>query len=278
MSKSKNYCFTLNNYTEDEFNELQELECRYIVIGKEIGDNGTPHLQGTICFANARAFNAIKKLIPKAHIEICKSLQDSIVYCKKDNNFVEVGDKPLSNQEKGIKQKERWIVALAEAKAFGETNDDEINFKYHRTIESIYKKAKRDRNLDDVESCAYWFWGETGTGKSRKAREDFPNAYFKMCNKWWDGYDDQDNVIIEDFDQAHTVLCHHVKIWGDRYPFLAEVKCDSFMIRPKVICITSNYHPRDIWSKDTDLKPILRRFKIVHFDGLPSFDPQGSAL
>lgn len=58
---------------------------------------------------------------------------------------------------------------------------------------------------------------------------------------------------------------YHLKIWADRYAFNAEIKGSSRFIRPKVICVTSNYHPKEIWDDESTLGPILRRFKIVQF-------------
>lgn len=58
---------------------------------------------------------------------------------------------------------------------------------------------------------------------------------------------------------------YHLKIWGDRYAFIAETKGSSRYIRPQRIIVTSNYHPKDIWTDDTTLGPILRRFKCVRF-------------
>lgn len=42
--------FTLNNWTDEEYSYLTKEfapKCRWMVIGKEIGENGTKHLQGT---------------------------------------------------------------------------------------------------------------------------------------------------------------------------------------------------------------------------------------
>ena len=72
MSRSRNYCFTLNNYSDDELRSVRELSCRYLVVGFEVGEMGTPHLQGFICFENAKSFAAVKALIPGAHIEVAK--------------------------------------------------------------------------------------------------------------------------------------------------------------------------------------------------------------
>lgn len=112
-----------------------------------------------------------------------------------------------------------------------------------------------------------WYYGTTGTGKSLKARSENKGFYLKMCNKWWDGYLNEEVVLIEDFDKNHHVLGHHLKIWADRYAFPAEVKGSKVNLRPKKIIVTSNYHPQEIWANEPQtLEPILRRFKVSHFN------------
>lgn len=122
---------------------------------------------------------------------------------------------------------------------------------------------------DDIPSgqqVAFWYYGATGAGKTHAALMEYPGAYRKIANnKWWDGYQMEDAVIMDDLDKKHDYMGYHLKIWGDRYAFVAETKGSSRYIRPKTIIVTSNYHPRDIWTDDTTLNPILRRFKVVRF-------------
>jgi hypothetical protein len=67
--------------------------------------------------------------------------------------------------------------------------------------------------------------GPPGTGKSRKAFNDYPNAYRKAQNKWWDGYRFQKEVVLDDLDLAGgQTLSHYIKIWTDHYPHTGEVK------------------------------------------------------
>ena len=134
---------------------------------------------------------------------------------------------------------------------------------------SSLKQIARDHppNLEtNDELCGVWFFGPPGCGKSRSARWLYPDAYPKPCNKWWDGYQNQPYVIIDDFDRNHVVLGHHLKIWADHYPFIAEQKGHSITIRPLVLCITSNYHPAWIFTEDKTLyEAIKRRFIIKEF-------------
>ena len=241
--------------------------CKYIVCGREVGDSGTPHLQGYVYFHNAMRISSVSEYIPRAHLEVARGTsQENYDYCTKDGDFYQWGERPKDAD--GRCEKERWDLALA---AVRENRLEDVPADIlARGLKGLEYAATRltmsKIDLTDTEEKMDWYFGPSGTGKSRRAREENPGAYLKMANKWWDGYRGEDVVIIEDFDLDHKVLCHHLKIWADRYKFPAEVKGGKLDIRPRKIIVTSNYHPRDIWSEEKDLEPILRRFRITHFN------------
>lgn len=270
-SKSLSYVFTINNPTDDDHALIETLgeadTTRYLIVGREIGEEGTPHLQCYIYFTSQRWFTALKKALPRAHIEFAKgSVQQNIDYCSKDNDYTEYGTPPMSQKRKGEKGKEFWDDIVKKAKTGDFDNIDSkvlvSHFPNLLKLHSHYSVMPED--LVDIDND--WYCGPTGTGKSYKARTDNPGYYLKMCNKWWDGYQNEEVVIMEDFDKSHKVLGHHVKIWADRYAFPAEIKGSKVNLRPKKIIVTSNWSPSDIWGDEPQtLDPILRRFKVSNF-------------
>lgn len=125
----------------------------------------------------------------------------------------------------------------------------------------------RECKIIEGELKNEWYWGPTGTGKSRKAHTENPDAYIKNQNKWWDGYKGQDVVIIEEWSPDVKGLTSYLKIWSDRYPFNAEVKGSSDKIRPQKIIITSNYSMEECFEGE-DLNALKRRFKQIKFHNI----------
>lgn len=102
--RSRGWCFTLNNYEQNDIDTLTlHFEgCEYI-IGKEVGENGTPHLQGYVWFKSARSFKAMKKMIPNAHLEKAKGHKKSNYnYCSKGGDFISTIILPKSKVDKKL--------------------------------------------------------------------------------------------------------------------------------------------------------------------------------
>jgi len=206
----------------------------------------------------------LSKMLTRAHLEVMYgSPQQASAYCKKEGDYVEHGALPLTN---GQAVKRKWEDIRTAAK---EGRLDDIDPKIYIAHYHTLKRIRQDHMVMPADAdgvTGVWYYGPPGTGKSRTARENYPGAFLKSCNKWWDGYQAQDHVIIDDLDKAHTALHHYLKIWSDRYAFPAEHKGGTVAIRPKTIVVTSNYTPEELWpDQPVDVEAIRRRFKFTHF-------------
>lgn len=85
-SRSRNWCFTLNNYSREEIDAITKFsKCKYL-FQEETGESGTPHLQGTLQFKDAKTLSKLKKLLPRGHLEVCKDLKGALIYCCKEDS------------------------------------------------------------------------------------------------------------------------------------------------------------------------------------------------
>lgn len=271
MSRSRSWCFTLNNFTEHEVIQFKALPCKYIVFGEEVGEEGTPHLQGYVHFGSQRTLTALKKkpAFSRAHLEVAKA--DAEVnkdYCTKDaTNVYERGEPPLTKKQVGDNEKDRWASIKSLAKQ-GKLDaiDPKVYIQNYKTLKSIMQdNMPRPKSLDDV--CGEWIWGLAGTGKTHSARTLYPDAFIKQRNKWWDGYAGQEVVIMDDIDPYNVALGPYLKDWGDKWSFMAEHKGTSQWIRPKKFIVTSQFPPEAIWKDQETLDAIYRRFHVHKYTG-----------
>lgn len=293
--KSTRWAWTFHDYTDAHVQAILDVDparCVYLIAGQETCPaTQRRHLQGYVIWKNAVRLQTCKTLLglgPTVHCEIARgTTEQNIDYCKKDReeddepNAVvhQVGAPPMSPAQRAalggdanaLKYETAWLLAK---QGNLEDIDATIRVRHYSTLKKIAADtALLNMSLVDLDDNSWdnlWLYGEAGTGKSFTARNlySLEDVYLKMCNKWWDGYQNEDNVLIEDFDKIHGVLGHHIKIWADRYPFLCEQKGRATKIRPRKIIVTSNYHPKEIWEDNSTLQPVLRRFRVLEFKKL----------
>jgi len=263
---TRNWIFVLNNYTPENEVQIQNMTCRYVQYGREVAPStGTPHLQGLIMFKGAKTMSALSKQFSPMHphFEKCVSPIDAVKYNAKDGDVFAKGEPPVSKLEQGVKGEEYW-TGIEQLMLRGEYEDVPASFRIgnFRTYDALVYKFMRSAKLEDVTDTHQWFYGGPRTGKSREARSISSNEHYsKRISKWWDGYVGQDVVIIEDVDRSHAWMLYDLKIWGDRYPFPAEVKGGQINIRPRLIIVTSNFSIDEIFPNPVDNKPLKARFK-----------------
>lgn len=143
------WSFTLNNYTDDEFSSIcstVESKCRFAIIGKEIGDKGTPHLQGYIEFTKkSRPITVFNN--KRIHFEKSKgSKEDNITYCSKED-------------QKPYRFPAKYSVNITQ-------NDF---FTWEKFVYNELIKEPNDRDI-------LWLWEQTGcAGKTTFAKWIYQN-------------------------------------------------------------------------------------------------------
>ena len=97
----RHFLFTINNYAGDEQKEIEGSALyKYGIIGKEVSESGTPHLQGYVQLHKRTTLKAATKLFQalchnKAHITVPDgTAAQNRTYCSKDGDFVEWGTPP----------------------------------------------------------------------------------------------------------------------------------------------------------------------------------------
>ena len=80
----RNFCVTLNNFTDTDVEQLKSFPASYIILAEETGATGTTHIQGCIELEKRISFAKVKKTVPRAHIEPRKgNAKQAAGYCKK---------------------------------------------------------------------------------------------------------------------------------------------------------------------------------------------------
>lgn len=258
---------------------LKNLDVRYLIFETEVGDSGTPHLQGYVYLHKKKSLSAANKFFGlPMHVEVAKA--DSfcnLEYCTKENGEIfEKGDRPLAQTEKGKKGKQFYedVIQCCERGDLAKIRKDapamyfeKIKLlEYHRT-----RAAVKPGELSKLDN--HWIWGKTKTGKTLSVKTKYwgKNIYWKdPHNKWWDGYQGEEIVVLDDLDakKALDYAGEFLKRWCGHEPFLAESKGgNTRYIRPTTFVVTCNWSPEEIWKSEQLLEPIQRRFKVKHIVG-----------
>lgn len=143
--RGRRYILVLNNYSlkekSDLENKLSQMS-QYFVVGEEVGESGTPHLQGYVEFKNQVDFSVLKKINGRIHWEKAIATRGkNYVYCTKEKKFVEY-KKPSREEELKLRfLKERY--------------ENVVWKNWQADVLKIIEGSVHDRKI-------YWFWEPTG--------------------------------------------------------------------------------------------------------------------
>ena len=219
------------------------------------------------------------------HIEVLRGTVDqAIAYCSKEESrdareqfgFVERGTKPVGAGVPGHRSDLTDVAAvISDGGGLKQVFDVDPGafIRYQRGINAAIELHARPR---DFKTEVFWYWGGTGTGKSRAAHAAAPDAYWKSASDgWWDGYVGNDDVIIDDYRCDFCKFSALLRLF-DRYPLRLQIKGGTVQFVSKRIFVTAPRRPEVMWDSRTeeDLAQLKRRItEVKHFAILGVEDP-----
>ena len=265
MSKHRAWCFTIANYTSSDWFAVRHVftKVKYGVCGEEIcPKTKTPHLQGYAHFHNALSMKAVSKMLTRANLRVADGDDThNQIYCSKDNtNVLEVGEVSVGQGSRTDIKQVAQLIKNGEVSITDVMFDfPEIYVKYSRALEKMFLATMKSR---DNPPEVHWLWGLAGTGKSRFVWDTYgkENVFTKDGTMWWDGYNQDKVILIDDFDNMipYRTLLRIL----DRYPYQGQVKGAYVQINSPLIYITAEHPPTYFWN-DNELAQVQRRLTSV---------------
>lgn len=264
VTKSKYYLFVINNYTPADESKAEDFcksdKVEFAIYQAEVGESGTPHLQGYICLRNRTTLPALSKALPRANLQARRGTHDEAKkYSSKEETRVRgpftFGDDSGVPSKPGQRSD---LLAIREALNSGNTLADVADqyfgtfIRYHAGLRSYVSLRGPVRS---VKTRVEVHHGVPGAGKSHYARSKCDDAgignWYWMSRPadgqaaWWDGIDPHVKVIVLDDFTGWLPFTFMLQLC-DAYPFRVQVKGSSVSVAPDLLVITSNVMP-ELW-------------------------------
>ncbi len=287
------WCFTLNNHTLEEWEAIKALttvpnpQLRYICMSQELGESGTPHIQGYLQLRKKMRFHAIKEyLSTRIHLERAKgSDADNLGYITKD-----AGKPHYIFFEWGKLRKQGTRTDLIRCRAYlsnGASVDELFRdrpslfgtlVRYHKGLDRARQAFILPRGTS-FTTRGIWLYGTSGAGKSYDARAlarhmGFTNGevYSKTdSSKWWPKYNGHNCVIWNDIRPCKEAPSSNLLNLLDTGDAQVQDKGGYVSFRAEFILFTCPWSPGVFWSMaypGEDPEQLLRRLTtIVEYSG-----------
>ncbi len=266
--RSRNYVFT-SFKLEIETKHVGDGESiRYLVWGEEVcPTTGKKHLQGYVEFREGVTVRRAQTLLdlPRCWFHARRgTAKQAVDYVKKDGSVTEHG-------VPGKQGKRTDLDAVRDLMADGGGLRDVLlegaSYQGARYAQ-LWLSALESKRTDRPE--VRWYWGETGSGKSRAAGIEAAecdggpdDVYWHAGGKWWDGYDGHGVVIMDDFRPEDMKYNKLLKLL-DYNPLRLEVKGGYRQFKAKLVIITMPKHPDGCYGEaGEDLGQLIRRIDVI---------------
>ncbi len=290
--RARAWVFTMNNYLQSDWNSMCAINGRrstriqYIIMSKEKGASGTPHIQGYVQFKMPVRMTTVKKLLKKkmwcavARADYIKNKK----YITKQHDragyeVYEWGEPSKQGDRRDLDDLRELVKSGMSRDAITTTKPTQWSncLRYHAGIDKAISAFMLPRGNEPTKGV--WFWGTTGAGKSWDAirlAASIGSIYYKSdSTKWWPNYNGEDVVIYDDIRAGAGCPAASILRLLDRGAHTVEYKGGNYKFRSTVVIFTSPKEPMVFWGQGypgEDSGQLLRRLNlIVEYQGFITF-------
>lgn len=280
--RGKNWCFTINNPTEDDYPMLMPM-VKYVFWQLEKGAvQNTPHYQGYVQLDKDRAFSIVKQIpwLQRAHLERArKGVNANNNYCSKIKDRIdgpwELGTATYQGQRNDLEKICKALVDLKRGIDDIVLTNAESAIKYPSGCKYLRTAAiKTARGNGWVEPKILVYFGKSGCGKTRRAHQMDPDLFCVPVHEqgvtWFDGYDNQKTILWDDFKGGcpYTFFLRAL----DGYKFQAQTKGGFVTFNHELIIITSNTPPEGWYREDIQAPHFALLRRLYEFGNVLKYD------
>jgi len=243
--QSVNWCFTdfvMDNDWEEIYKKDDNI--RYICYGSEICPiTKRKHYNGWIQFTKRLRLCGVKKVCRSKviHVESCRGTEEANDrYCKKDGDWKTFGEFITQGKRTDLDSLKKIVDDGGTLKDIADENF-KIFIQYNRGFQEYKKIVDKSRRKCFRKVKTIHIHGKTGLGKTRKAMGYSDDTYKIQGNalKWWDGYDGEKVLVIDEYDSQ--IPCTELLGILDGYQLRLPIKGSFTYANWETVIITSNY-------------------------------------
>lgn len=237
------------------------------VVARELHTDGNFHLHAWVRYVSRLTLTPttfdldLSGTKYHGNYQLAKSPTAVTKYCSKGGDFIASMDLEAKSKKKAARNKELLDTPINELVDSGSLGLLQAPALQRSII--VYKQSLPPTTTESVRGV--WLVGKPGVGKTHSVTTREPSLYKKSQNKWWDNYQGETAVLLDDFDTMGTGLSHLLKIWADKWAATGEVKGATVNLRYTTFYVTSNYTIEELWPGEANeelREALLRRFKV----------------
>lgn len=200
---------------------------------------------------------------------ISRTFKKVIDYVKKDGDYLEYGEEAIK-----LDKKEKLLFALSHSIKDNQESGY-FSFSELRTIPILKAQIDNDWPLDgSKEREVYWFYGKSGSGKTREAVrmmiERYNTNWISLTGnlrQFMDPYTGQSGVIFDDLRKG-SIVWNQLLVLCDRYRTQVNIKGTTCPWLAELIIITAPCKPEELFVNEQgeewdDMEQLRRRIREV---------------